>query len=153
MSNLPADRLTQAPPFTQVGLDVFGPWSVCAHRTRGGLSESKRWVVMFTCLVTRAVHMEVVQSLSASSFINALRKFTAIRGPAKLFHLNRGTNFFACKELITPEDAELKVLPQRPKLYLGLQSPTRIPYGESVGKNDRSSLAYPRWLVAQGAFL
>lgn len=46
MSDLPADCLTQSPPFTQVGLDVFGPWSVCARCTRGGLSESKRWAVM-----------------------------------------------------------------------------------------------------------
>ncbi len=110
MSNLSADRLSQAPPFTQVGLDVFGPWSVCARRTRGGLSESKRWAIMFTCLVTRAVHMEIVESLSTSSFINALRRFTAIRGPAKLFRSDRGTNFVgACKELgITPENAELQ---------------------------------------------
>ncbi|KAL4009520.1 hypothetical protein ACER0C_003372 [Sarotherodon galilaeus] len=110
MSNLPADRLTQSPPFTQVGLDVFGPWTVCARRTRGGLAESKRWAVMFTCLVTRAVHLEVIESLSTSSFINALRRFTAIRGPAKLFRSDRGTNFVgACKELgITPEDATLQ---------------------------------------------
>lgn len=109
MSNLPADRLTQSPPFTQVGLDVFGPWTVCARRTRGGLAESKRWAVMFTCLVTRAVHLEVIESLSTSSFINALRRFTAIRGPAKLFRSDRGTNFVGvCKELgITPEDATL----------------------------------------------
>lgn len=106
MSNLPADWLTQATPFTQIGLDVFGPWSVCARRNRGGLSESKRWVVM----VTRAVHMEVVESLSTSSFVNALRRFTAIRGLAKLFRSDQGTNFVgACKELgITPQNAELK---------------------------------------------
>nr|XP_054598158.1 uncharacterized protein LOC129163741 [Nothobranchius furzeri] len=110
MSNLPADRLVQAPPFTQVGLDVFGPWTVSARRTRGGLFESKRWAVMFTCLVTRAVHMEVIDSLSTSSFINALRRFTAIRGPAKLFRSDRGTNFVgACKELgITSDDAALQ---------------------------------------------
>lgn len=110
MSNLPADRLTQAPPFTHVGLDVFGPWTVCARRTRGGLSESKRWAIMFTCLVMRAVHMEVVESLSISSFINALGRFTAIRGPVKLFRSDQGTNFVgACKELgITPENAALQ---------------------------------------------
>nr|XP_054601538.1 uncharacterized protein LOC129164687 [Nothobranchius furzeri] len=110
MSNLPADRLVQAPPFTQVGLDVFGPWTVSARRARGGLFESKRWAVMFTCLVTRAVHMEVIDSLSTSSFINALRRFTAIRGPAKLFRSDRGTNFVgACKELgITSDDAALQ---------------------------------------------
>lgn len=131
MSNLPADRLTQVPPFTQVGLDVFGPWSICARCTRGGLSESKHWVVMFTCLVTRAVHMEVVESLSTSSFINALRRFTAIRGPAKLFHSDRGTNFVgACKELgITPENAQLK-------FYLEDQSCTwvfNLPHASHMG--------------------
>lgn len=110
MSNLPADRLTQAPPFTRVGVDVFGLWSVCARRTRGGFSESKRWAVMFTCLVVRAVHMEVVESLTTSSFINALRRFMAIRGPAKLFCSDRGTNCVGvCKELgIIPGNAELQ---------------------------------------------
>lgn len=53
--------------------------------------------------------MEIVESLSTSSFINALRRFTAIRGPAKLFRSDRGTNFVGvCKELITPENAELQ---------------------------------------------
>lgn len=36
MANLPADRLSMEPPFTNVGLDVFVPWSVVARRTRGG---------------------------------------------------------------------------------------------------------------------
>ncbi|KAK3706058.1 hypothetical protein QZH41_004150, partial [Actinostola sp. cb2023] len=33
-----------------VGLDVFGPWQICARRTRGGLARSKRWAVLFTSL-------------------------------------------------------------------------------------------------------
>lgn len=41
MSDLPADRLTQSPPFTQVELDVFGLWNVCGQCTRGGLSVHK----------------------------------------------------------------------------------------------------------------
>ena len=36
MADLPADRLEPGPPFSNVGLDTFGPWSVVAHRTRGG---------------------------------------------------------------------------------------------------------------------
>lgn len=54
--------------------------------------------------------MEIVKSLSTSSFINALRRFTAIRGPAKLFYSDHGTNFVgACKKLnITPENVELQ---------------------------------------------
>ncbi|XP_071950736.1 uncharacterized protein [Antedon mediterranea] len=36
MADLPKERLTSAPPFTYVGLDVFGPWMVRTRRTRGG---------------------------------------------------------------------------------------------------------------------
>ncbi|KAK0143407.1 hypothetical protein N1851_018479 [Merluccius polli] len=61
---------------------------------------SKRWAVMFSCMCTRAVHIEVIEAMSASSCINALRRFFAIRGPAKQIRLDQGTNFIgACREL------------------------------------------------------
>lgn len=47
MADLPPERLQTSPPFTYVGLDIFGPWSVTARRTRGGQAESKRWAIMF----------------------------------------------------------------------------------------------------------
>ncbi|KAL0162344.1 hypothetical protein M9458_041740, partial [Cirrhinus mrigala] len=46
MAALPAERLRVAPPFTYVGVDVFGPWEIVSRRTRGGVSNSKRWAVM-----------------------------------------------------------------------------------------------------------
>lgn len=98
MSDLPADRLATDPPFTHVGLDVFGPWSVTTRQTRGGAAESKRWAVIFACPSTRAVHLEVLESMSTSRFINALRRFLFIRGPVKHLRLDRGTNFIgACR--------------------------------------------------------
>ena len=110
MSDLPADRLTMDPPFTHVGLDVFGPWSVTTRRTRGGAADSKRWAVIFACLSTRAVHLEVIESMSTSSFINSLRRFLSIRGPVKHLRSDRGTNFIgACRELqVNTDDPEIK---------------------------------------------
>ncbi|XP_033999688.1 uncharacterized protein LOC117493300 [Trematomus bernacchii] len=110
MSDLPADRLSMDPPFTHVGLDVFGPWSVITRRTRGDAALSKRWEVIFTCLSTRAVHLEVIETMSTSSFINALRRFLSIRGPVKHLRSDRGTNFIgACGELqINTDDPEIK---------------------------------------------
>ncbi|XP_065144903.1 uncharacterized protein [Paramisgurnus dabryanus] len=100
MSDLPVDRLAQEPPFTNVGLDVFGPWTIVTRRTRGGSSENKRWAVIFTCMSTRAVHIELIESMTTSSFINALGRFFSVRGPARLLRSDRGTNFVgACKEL------------------------------------------------------
>ncbi len=111
MSDLPMDRVTVDPPFTHVSLDVFGPWSITSRRTRGESADSKRWVVIFSCLSTRAVHLEVIESMSTSSFINALRRFPVFRGPVKHFRSNRGTNLIAaCRELnINTDDPELKV--------------------------------------------
>lgn len=97
MADLPVDRLTSELPFTTVGLDVFGPWSIM---TRGGGADSKHWVVLFTCMSTRAVHIELIETMSTDSFINALWRFFSIRGPAKLLRSDRGTNFVgACKQL------------------------------------------------------
>ncbi|KAI4885930.1 hypothetical protein NFI96_031189, partial [Prochilodus magdalenae] len=42
MADLPADRLSMEPPFTNVGLDVFGPWTVITRRTRGRQANYKR---------------------------------------------------------------------------------------------------------------
>ena len=93
MADLPADRLMVAPPFTYVGVDTFSPWQVVSRRTRASQSTNKRWAILFTCLVVRAIHIEVVDELSTSAFINALRRFVSIRGPVKEFRSDRGTNF------------------------------------------------------------
>lgn len=100
MSDLPPERLSMDPPFTCVGLDVFGPWTVAARRTRGGHASSKRWAILFTCMSTRAVHIEITESMDTSSCVNALRRFFAIRGPANHLRSDCGTNFIgASKEL------------------------------------------------------
>ena len=90
MSDLPADRLEPGPPFSNVGVDAFGPCNV--RRTRGCIANSKRWGIIVTCLVTRAVHIEVVDSMSSSAFIHALRRFIAIRGKVNIFRSDRGMN-------------------------------------------------------------
>ncbi|XP_036952753.1 uncharacterized protein LOC119018863 isoform X3 [Acanthopagrus latus] len=110
MADLPADRLTPEPPFTSVGLDVFGPWPIMTRRTRGGSADSKRWAILFTCMSSRAVHIELIETMSTDSFINALRRFFSIRGPAKLLRSDRGTNFVgACKELhINTDDTAVR---------------------------------------------
>ncbi|XP_062582062.1 uncharacterized protein LOC134243851 [Saccostrea cucullata] len=113
MADLPKVRLTRSAPFTFVGVDVFGPWSVITRRTRGGSADSKRWAVLFTCLYSRAVHIEVIEEMTSSSFINALRRFVAVRGAVSEFRSDRGTNFVgAAAELqmnvVNVEDHNLK---------------------------------------------
>ncbi|XP_048734152.2 uncharacterized protein LOC125650167 [Ostrea edulis] len=93
MGNLPFERTSTGPPFSIVGVDAFGPWEVVARKTRGGLAHRKRWAILFTCMAIRAVHIEIVDEMSSSAFINALRRFVCIRGSVKEFCSDRGTNF------------------------------------------------------------
>lgn len=88
MADLPKDRLTPAPPFTYVGVDYFGPFT-----TKQGRKEHKRYGALFTCLVSRAVHIEIANSLETDSFLNALRRFIARRGPVREIRCDNGTNF------------------------------------------------------------
>ncbi|XP_033100268.1 uncharacterized protein LOC117103763 [Anneissia japonica] len=89
MSDLPADRVKSAlPPFTNVGVDCFGPIYV-----RQGRSSVKRYGIIFTCLNIRAVHLEVSSSLDTTSFINALRRFIARREMPSEIRSDNGGNF------------------------------------------------------------
>ncbi|CAK1603493.1 unnamed protein product [Parnassius mnemosyne] len=82
-------------PFTFTGLDYFGPLSVTVGR-----QHQKRYVALFTCLTSRAVHLEIVANLSADSAILALRRFAARRGCPTEIYSDNGTNMHgADKEL------------------------------------------------------
>ena len=89
MADLPKERVTpDKPPFTNTGLDYFGPFLV-----KVGRSMVKRYGCIFTCLASRAVHLELSHSLDTDSFIQALRRFINRRGhPQKIFSDN-GSNF------------------------------------------------------------
>ena len=100
MAELPVDRTTPAAPFAHVGIDVFGPYQISTRRTRGGSANSKRWGLLFTCLVIRAVHIEVIEELSASSFLNAFRRFQSLRGKVDLIRSDNGTNFVAASKVL-----------------------------------------------------
>ena len=91
--NLPEDRLYPCPLFSYVGVDRFGPWSVVFRKTRGGSTNQKYWALLFTCLTIGAVPVEVIEELSTSSFINALRGFIAEKGPIVHFPSDRGAYF------------------------------------------------------------
>ena len=92
MSDLPEDRLEPAPPFTYCAVDYCGPWYI-----KEGRKEVKKYVALFTCMASRAVHLEVSNSLETDSFLQALRRFICRRGPVRQLRSDQGTNFIGAK--------------------------------------------------------
>ncbi|XP_062704550.1 uncharacterized protein LOC134286873 [Aedes albopictus] len=87
MAPLPQPRvMPYVRPFTHTGIDYFGPLLV-----KQGRSSVKRWVAMFTCLTIRAVHLEVVHSLTIQSCKMAIRRFVDKRGAPQNFFSDNGT--------------------------------------------------------------
>ena len=100
MAELPAERVAvNQPAFSCVGVDVFGPFLV-----KYGRSEVKRYTCLFTCLSTRAVHLEKIDSLDTSSFINAFCRFTARRGHPQTVYSDNATNFKAGELIINHDE-------------------------------------------------
>ncbi len=97
MSDLPRDRMETSAPFTNIGLDVFGPWDIRERTSTRRSSGQKCWAIIFTCLSSRAVHVDALPSMDTPSFINALRRFMSLRGPCKLIRSDRGTNFVGAR--------------------------------------------------------
>ena len=89
MADLPLFRAAiEEPAFNHCGVDIIGPTLV-----KQGRKQLKRWIVLFTCLTVRCIHLDVVDTCETDSFINALRRFTNRRGCPSVMYSDNGTNF------------------------------------------------------------
>ncbi|XP_067950587.1 uncharacterized protein [Watersipora subatra] len=95
MAPIPEKRTEPSPPFTYVGCDVFGPFLVKDRR-----SVIKKYGAIFTCMASKAIHIEMIDDMTTDACLNDLKCFIAIRGPVRQLHTDRGTNFIgAANEL------------------------------------------------------
>lgn len=93
---LPEFRVKEAPPFSKVGVDFAGPLFV---KTPTG-SMKKAYIALFSCCVTRALHLELVEDLSAETFTRALRRFAARRGTPVLIVSDNAKTFKATNKAL-----------------------------------------------------
>ncbi|KHJ87701.1 hypothetical protein OESDEN_12518, partial [Oesophagostomum dentatum] len=96
MPSLPKERVTRSRPFQKVGLDYLGPL-----RYKGQFHEpTKIWICLFTCMATRAVHLELVHSNSTQEFILAFRRFIARRGTPDYIVSDNSTTFCSASDTL-----------------------------------------------------
>ena len=88
MANLPRIRLQPLmPPFYHTACDYFGPYHLKISRNK----RAKYYGVIFTCLITRAVHLELTVDYSTMEFLQTLRRFFSIRGYPALLMSDNGS--------------------------------------------------------------
>ncbi|XP_029171202.1 uncharacterized protein LOC114940633 [Nylanderia fulva] len=99
IGDLPSPRVNPSSPFAHTGVDYTGPFLVTPFVGRGQKTR-KNYIALFICLVTKAIHVELVEDYSSAGFLASFRRFVSRRGlPSKLYSDN-GTNFHgADKEL------------------------------------------------------
>ena len=98
MSTLPIERLKPCPAFTNVGVDLFGPYMIRGEVQRR--VHRKCYGVIFSCLVVRAVYIDVAVDYSTDAFLQVFRRFVSVRGyPRKVFSDNGTQLVGASKEL------------------------------------------------------
>lgn len=109
MPPLPSIRVRESKPFSRTGLDYLGPMYI---KTSEG--SKKVWVCLFTCLVIRAVHLEMVLDMSTEEFLLALKRFVSQRGtPVEIisdnalqFRAASSTLDLVWKNMLTSEDLQ-----------------------------------------------
>ncbi|GFY54957.1 integrase catalytic domain-containing protein [Trichonephila inaurata madagascariensis] len=86
MAPLPRDRIEQSPPFAVTGLDFAGTIYVKN-------SKEKFCILLCTCVVTRALHLELVTSLTTETFLLAFRRFISRRGLCTVIYSDNAKTF------------------------------------------------------------
>ena len=92
---LPEFRVREGPPFSKVRVDFAWPLYI---KSNGSMV--KTYIALFTCCITRAVHLELVETLNSSTFINCLRRFSARRGAPSLLVTDNAKNFKASAKFV-----------------------------------------------------
>ena len=92
MGILPPTRTSFTRPFAATDLDFAGQYEIKNFRGRSACY-TKRYVCVFVCFATKAIHLEAVSNLTTAAFLAAFNRFVSLRGcPADLY-LDNETNF------------------------------------------------------------
>eukprot|EP00794_Sanderia_malayensis_P018542 gene18542-biopygen15623 len=88
--NLPRERTEDTMPFDVVGVDFAGP-----IQYKKGTGINKAYIILYTCSLTRGLHLEVLPDMTTEEFLASFKRFIAARGrPSKIISDN-GKTFVA----------------------------------------------------------
>ena len=90
MGQIPSLRVAAGfPAFSNTAMDMFGPLQIRLNQK----TLKKAQIVIFTCMTTRAIHLEILTDKTSVAFLMAFRRFACLRGHPNICWSDCGTNF------------------------------------------------------------
>ena len=101
-------RVEEGEAFSSVGTDLVGPLYV--KNSLKDTNTHKVWIVIFTCTLSRGVHLEIMEDMSVEQFILALRHFISQRGCPQHIVTDNAKTFKGANKLLQNlfKDEEVK---------------------------------------------
>lgn len=99
MGDLPEARINPTRPFHHTGVDFTGYVDIKLNKGRG-VKTTKGYIALFICMVTKAIHLELVSDLSTSAFLAALKRMSSRRGKPHHMYSDNGTNFVGADRVL-----------------------------------------------------
>ncbi|CAL9695893.1 unnamed protein product [Knipowitschia caucasica] len=138
MADYPPPRLRlHKPPFYSTGVDCFGPF-----RVKIGRRTEKRWGIVYKCLTTRSVHLDLLESLDTDAFLLSLRRFIARRGKPFELLMDNGTNFVGgereLREAVASMASQLKTQLSEHQIFFRFNPPSAPHFGGTWEREVKS---------------
>ena len=106
MSTLPPGLTVPCPPFTNVGIDLAGPYVVKREKTSVVTRNSgtvKVYAVLYVCLNTKALKVLLARGYSTQDFLLTFDEFVADHGQPRTAHCDRGSNLVSAGNVVEEE--------------------------------------------------
>ena len=98
MGSATEERLNPSLPFTNLCIDLFGPYNVRSNLKK--TSHYKIYAAIFTCLFSREVHLDIVMDYSTKEFLQTFRRFVSLRGFPEVIHSDSGTQLVGANKAL-----------------------------------------------------
>lgn len=92
MGSLPSNRVTANRAFQVVGVDFCGPFNLKVARIRKPMI-NKAYIAVYVCFSTKAVHVELLSSLTTDAFLACLKRFISRRGLPNFIYCDNAKTF------------------------------------------------------------
>ena len=94
--NLLQDRTEGNIPFQVMGVDYRGPILYCSGKS----GEGKAYVILHSCSLTRAMHLELLKDMATEQFIQSFKRLVAKKGKPEKVYSDNGETFIAAAKWV-----------------------------------------------------